>query len=761
MTLLHAQLETPASIRLTFDGPAGEITRRDIIVTPTVEVRALRHDAFEVIVDIAAVQLCREYTVLVRGAGIANIDNTSCLRTMYSDVPLGCTREEDRFVFRLFAPRASAVRLHLFDHPTQSVGTEYFLDPTDEGVWQLTLPATLKERYYAYRVEGPRTRSEIFNGQISIGDPYARAVVTANTWRHPARCVLPGQTPPYDWEGDTFLAINPADLVIYELHVRDMTAHPSSGVDPRLAGTYRGLVEPGGRGGIAHLRALGVNAVELLPVQHFAAIEPPYQRHVHGGVYNHWNPYERNHWGYMTSYFFAPEPRYAVDAVTEAGYWNTAAPAHLDEFRDMVKAFHRAGIAVIMDVVYNHTSQYDDQPLKYIDRKYYYRRGAGGEYLDASGCGNDFATEMPMARRLIVDSIVHWMTEYHIDGFRFDLAAMIDQETFVALRDAARRVNPHVILIAEPWGGGRHDLARFSELGMASWNDIFRNGVKGHDPVHGQGYIFGTWGGSRAEDFGMWMLGSVRGKHGPFLEHTHSVNYLESHDGYTLGDFIRIATGNARPGQAVADIHANARLQPEQLRIAKLAAAMLCTARGIVMLHAGQEFARSKVVADRGIPDVLPLVLDHNSYEKDDETNWLDYDLAELNHELFAYYRGLIALRKRYRCLRHAAAERYRFLVADVALAGGFVVAGNQGNAGNEVNEGNEGNAGNEELIVLINGNRRSDALYELPEAAEYGVLADGAMAGDVPFRVVQGPRVTVPAGCCLILTRVIASGRG
>ncbi|MDX9757820.1 MAG: alpha-amylase family glycosyl hydrolase, partial [Bacteroidota bacterium] len=635
MTLLHAQLEAPATIRLTFDSLADGITRRDIIVTPTVELRALRHEDFDVIMEIDAVQLCREYTVLVRGAGIRQLDNTPCLRTMQSDVTLGCTREQDRLVFRLFAPRASAVRLHLFEHPAQTVGTEYFLEPTEAGIWQLSLSAGLKERYYCYRVDGPRGRGELFNAQIPVGDPYARAVVTANTWRHPARCVLPDHRTSYDWEGDTFRAIDPADLVIYELHVRDMTAHRSSGLEPRLAGTYRGLVEPGHRGGIDHLRALGVNAVELLPVQHFASIEPPYQRHVSGGIYNHWNPYECNHWGYMTSYFFTPEPRYAVDAVTEAGRWNTAAPAHLDEFRDMVKAFHRAGMAVIMDVVYNHTSQYDYQPLKYIDRKYYYRRGPDGEYRDASGCGNDLATEMPMARRLIVDSIVHWMTAYHIDGFRFDLAAMIDQETLIAVRDAARRINPHVILIAEPWGGGRYDLARFSELEMASWNDIFRNGVKGHDPVHGQGYIFGTWGGSSAEDFGTWMLGSVRDTNGPFLQHDHSVNYLESHDGYTLGDFIRIATGSARPGQQIADVMTNARLHPAQLQIAKLAAVMLCTARGIVMLHAGQEFARSKVVANRGLQDVRPSVLDHNSYEKDDETNWLDYDLAEQNRALF------------------------------------------------------------------------------------------------------------------------------
>lgn len=737
MTLLEARLEKPSQLSLAFSHAANLLTRDDIIITPPVVILALTAEDRRLTVEISEFQLCREYTVLVRGAGMLPVDSSPCLRSLSSNAPLGCTVEQGHYVFRLFAPRASAVRLYLFEHPEQSVGTEYFLDRAASGIWELSIPASLHETYYAYRVDGPSGREEMFNGQITIGDPYAQAVVTANTWRHAARCVLPDRLPGYDWEGDTFVSIDPSDLIIYELHVRDMTVHPSSGVDASRAGTYRGLVQEGRKGGFDHIRSLGINAVELMPVQHFASIEPPYQRHVAGGLYNHWNPYERNHWGYMTSYFFALEPRYSEHAETTEARWNTAAPGHNNEFRDMVKAFHRAGIAVIMDVVYNHTSQYDYQPLKYIDRKYYYRRGAHGEFTDSSGCGNDFATEMPMARRLIVDSILHWMTEYHVDGFRFDLAAMLDEETLIAVREAAQRIHPDVILIAEPWGGGRYDLRHFSEIGMSSWNDIFRNGVKGHDPMHGRGYLFGDWGASRAEDFGGWVLGSVREKNGPFLRHEHSVNYLESHDGYTLGDFIRIATGAARPGQRIADMQELVRLRPEQLRIAKMAAVMLMTSRGAVMLHAGQEFARSKVVANRDIPDIHPLVLDHNSYEKDDETNWLDYGQAAANRDLLAYYRGLIALRRRFRSLRHAPVTNYRFLAADVVMASGFVVKGIEGE---------------EDMIVLINGNHAESAHYEIPGARQLGVLADAHAAGDTVLRMVDGPRVTVEAGCCLIL---------
>ncbi len=737
MLILHALLENPARLRLVFSEPPRALASGDVIVTPVVQVRAVCVEGNDLLVETTDLNLCRAYTVLVRGVGMKPVDAGPCLKSLQPATPMGCELRDGFYTFRIFAPRAESVRLLLFERPEQTIGTEYFLGPGDDGVWELSLHASLGEKYYAYRVDGPRGGNESFNSQITIGDPYARAVVTANTWRHPARCVLPALLPSYDWEGDTFLTVDPADLVIYELHVRDMTAHQSSGVAPDIAGTYRGLVARGARGGIDHIRALGVNAVELMPCQQFAGIEPPYQRHVGEGLCNHWNPYERNYWGYMTSFFFAPEPGYSERAEKTSGAWNTAAPAHLNEFRDMIKAFHRAGIAVIMDVVYNHTSQYDYQPLKYIDGRYYYRRNPDGTLLAESGCGNDFATEMPVARQLIVDSVAYWLTEFHVDGFRFDLAAMLDDETLRVVMAKARAIHPGVLLIAEPWGGGKYELDRFSDLGMAAWNDVFRNGVKGRDPMHAKGYVFGGWGESVPEDFGMWMLGSVREKGGPFLHHAHSVNYLESHDGYTFGDFLRIATGSARPGQRIGDMRVHVTLRPEQLRIAKLAAAMLCLSRGAVMLHAGQEFARSKVIADSGVPDAMPGVLDHNSYEKDDETNWLNYDQEEWNRPLLEYYRGLISLRKRFRTLRHAPMEDYRFLRADVSMAGGFEVRGIEGEV---------------DLIVLINGNHHEQAHYALPHGKSWTVLVNGNAAGERPLGELRADNVAVPPVSCLVL---------
>jgi len=736
MNLQHARLEAPDRLHLLFSDPPGQLAAADIILAPAAPVLDVTLDGFEAIVAVEPVDISRRHAVLVRGAGMVPLDIQPLLRTLRSDLPLGCVAKDGYYVFRVFAPRAASVRLHFFEQVEDDIGTQFFLTREEDGIWQITIDRAVSARYYAYSIEGSREPNEHFNSRILIGDPYARAVVTKNTFRHNARCLLPDRIPEYDWDDDRHVSVDPADLVIYEMHVKDMTAHESSGVPEELAGSYRGLAHPGAQGGLAHLKRLGVNAVELLPPQQYAWIEPPYLQHAGGDIYNDWNPYERNHWGYMTSYFFAPEPRYATRGDRTPGHWNTAVPHHITEFRDMVRAMHREGLAVIMDVVYNHTSQYDYQPLKYIDKFCYYHTSPEGDFLESSGCGNDLDSSMPMARRMIVDSVLYWLEEFHVDGFRFDLAPIIDEDTFREIRERARAVYPDVILIAEPWGGGDYALDRFSELEYGSWNDIFRNGVKGYDPRHGQGYIFGTWGRSVPEDFGKWMLGSTREKGGPFLSADHAVNYLESHDGYTLGDFIRIATGSARPGQRIGDLERHVRLTEEQLRIAKVAAVMLLTARGAVMLHAGQEFARSKVIADTGVPDATPGIIDHNSYEKDDETNWINYGHCEMNRPLFEYYRGLIALRRKFPLLRKAGIEQYRFLEPPTPVASGFIVGAKK------------------ELAVLVNANREKAADYHLPPGGAWRVLVNGESAGTKTLGRFDGEHIAVPPSQCMVLLR-------
>ena len=294
-------------------------------------------------------------------------------------------------------------------------------------------------------------------------------------------------------EDDKWIKRDWRDLIIYEMHVRDMTIDKSSGVEER--GTYKGLTELCKPGGLSYIKSLGINTVELLPSQEFANIESPYKDSLNGR-YNSWNHYERNHWGYMTAAFFAPESYYSerTDQI-KWNTWNGTTTKPITDFKEMVKAFHKEGIGVMMDVVYNHLSEYEIGNLKEIDKDYYFRLDDNGNYISQSGTGNDLKTERPMMRRMIIESILYWMKEYHIDGFRFDLGKLIDWKTIEEIIKEAKNVNPDVVFVCEPWGGG-YDPAGFSLRGWGSWNDQIRNGVKGENPVNGLGWIFGKWYGN-------------------------------------------------------------------------------------------------------------------------------------------------------------------------------------------------------------------------------------------------------------------------
>jgi pullulanase len=339
------------------------------------------------------------------------------IAALYSQKSMGVTSSEKETYFRLFAPNAERVSLMLFNTPDQERGDYYEMSKDNQGVWETELDGAYTGKYYNFLVEHDGEEP------VLCLDPYAKAVVTQNTYWSPRKGMIIDDS--YDWEGDTWIQRDWRDLIIYEMHIKDMTAHKSS--DASMPGTYNALIEKGITGGINYIKALGVNTVELLPAQEFANIEIPFNKESRGRL-NTWNPYERNHWGYMTAAFFAPETYY-TDNKFELDKWGSTGGKEVKDFKDMVKAFHKEGIAVIMDVVYNHISEYEFGNFKEIDREYYFRLDEDGNYIAQSYCGNDFRTEAPMARRLIVESVLYWMKEYHVDGFRFDLGRLIDWET--------------------------------------------------------------------------------------------------------------------------------------------------------------------------------------------------------------------------------------------------------------------------------------------------------------------------------------------
>ncbi len=682
------------------------------------------------------------FITIITSLLMASHSSADTLTAYFSKKELGCIVKKSGTTFRLFAPRATQVTLVLYNNYDDTKGQEIPMVRDEQGVWEYLSLGMLYGKYYGYRINGPSGPGEMFDSTVVVGDPYSKAVTTRNHYRHQAKTLIIDTK--YNWEGDTFIApANHNSLIIYEAHMRDLTAHVSSGV--KAKGTYKGMMEKGKAGGLSYLKELGVNAVEFLPLQDFGNIEIPYKDKTtpdDSGEVNTWNPYERNHWGYMTSYFFAPESYYATDGTMERGEYNGTDGRAVKEFKDLVKALHKEKIVVLMDVVYNHVSQYDYNPFKYIDKKYYFRCDTAGNFIKASGCGNDFKTENLMARRVIVESVKYWMKEYHIDGFRFDIATLIDWETLKEVATEARKINPNVILIAEAWGGGKYDPPGFSDIGWGAWNDQIRNGVKGQNPKDGLGFIFGKFQGNNSKKtFQSYVTGTLREDGGMYTRKEHSVNYLESHDDNTLGDFIRVGSGDVTPDQKITDRDSNAVLSPKQLALNKLAALYLLTSQGPVMIAEGQEYARSKVIAPTPAPDLNVGKIDHNSYEKDNETNYLNYHYSARNKELVDYYKGLISLRKAHPVISSGLKKAVEFF----ETGDDFLIA-------YKINKKSAGKVkAKNDIIVVLNGNGQKEGSVKLPKGRWKIVVNDQHVALKGIGKAVSGT-ITVPPTSGMVL---------
>lgn len=619
--------------------------------------------------------------------------------SLYSDKPLGVTldRINNTTTYRLFAPRARDVYLCLFDRPEYQVHEPSYqrIEPIErfrmwkdeaDGVWEVTLIGLDIGRYYSFNVVGPEGEGEGFQPNAQVGDPYARAAAVDSDYNNIV--IDPEATNRWfaGWTNDEYVTPNHEDMVIYEMHVRDMTMHPSSRVPPSLRGTYAGLLASAGTGtGLDHLKDLGVNMIELLPVQEFH------------------NPGNRYDWGYATAFFFAPEASYGRSPATGSQYY---------EFKHLVNELQKMGFGVMLDVVYNHVGSPNIFSL--IDRKYYFRLNPDFTFSNFSGVGNDVRSEAPMMRRLIVENIVYLMKEFNIDGFRFDLAELIDMETLMLVREEALKVNPNVVLVSEPWSFRGTHKYELTGTGWAAWNDYFRNTVKG--------FVMGDRNLERltqviAGSGDLWTANPMQ-----------SVNYVESHDDMALVD--ELSTRPDRDGR---------RLQTRDVAANRLAATVTFTSLGIPLLQSGQEFLRSK----RGIS---------NTYNRGDEVNALRWDDRDrpLAAEAMAYYRGLIHLRQSEKGRAFRVTERpprgyYRWIETRSDQAIGYIVNAPRIHAGHG-------------FIVLLNGG--TDAVtFPVPiPAGNWRLIGNGRAidpAGLPRSEIVRGPvntNIRVPSMSSVIL---------
>lgn len=703
---LTADRISPNSIRVSLKSSKADITNTDVVVReygaadkiiPVVGLKSEKNGK-QAVISVESLALDVNYEV-----GIITADKTNFLEAqfgddvwnaIYSAKPLGVNVEGGKFVFRVFSPRATAVVLCMFDKPYSfsgpynpdepgevKKGVEKFdnekqipMKKDENGVWEVSLAGSYWGKLYGYRVSGPKGGSENFNPAVIVADPYSKALATKQVapQHHLTVIVDPSK---YKWESkNKYAPIKRREAIVYEMHVRDMTMLSP---DVKKKGTYEGLVEEGKTGGIEYIKKLGVNMVELLPTHEFNEIEEPYYKKQYA---NKWNTYGRNHWGYMTTCFFAPEAFYA-EGTFKTDDWIGVSGNQVYAFKKMVDVFHKNGIGVMMDVVFNHVSQYDRNPFKFIDQKYYFWLNAQGAMDAKSGCGNDYRTDRPMARRVIVDSCVYWVDEYRIDGYRFDLGTIIDWKTYETLIPLVRKLNPECHLTAEPWMGGRgeprdgggyalNDNANgFDKRDMGAWNDKFRQVVRNSGNL--------VFGGANLADLKNAVL--VYPKLFP-VNAANSFNYIESHDNNTLGDIIREGNKEYKKNQELdpAKYLEYNKLNEKSLKQHKLGALFLLTSQGVVMMHMGQELARMKMVYPPAGDNVFPTgqanwvknaetkkwvniwggvtnkwsqkapiyTVDHDSYEKDNEGNWIDFRLLDVNRELFDYYRGLIQIRK-------------------------------------------------------------------------------------------------------------------
>jgi glycogen operon protein len=571
--------------------------------------------------------------------------------------PLGATVTSEGANFSVFSKRATGIDLLLFDgvedaKPARVIGVNPVANHTYH-YWHVFLPGVKAGQIYGFRVHGPsdRSKGKRFDSDKVLLDPYGRGVVVPNGYNRAAahekgdnagtamKSVVVDPRA-YNWEGDRPLHHPSSRTIVYEMHVRGFTRHPSSGVPEARRGTYAGVIDK-----IPYLEQLGVTAVELLPVFQFDALDCP-AGHV-------------NYWGYAPVSFFAPHQAYSSRP-------DPLGP--VDEFRDMVKALHRAGIEVILDVVFNHTAEGDHNGPTlcfrgFEDRAYYVLEGRHARYANYTGCGNTLNANHPLVRRLIVDSLRYWVQEMHVDGFRFDLASVLSRDV-----NGAPIPNPPILwdiesdpvlagtkLIAEAWdAAGLYQVGSFIGDAWKEWNGRFRDDIRSF--VKGDSGVVG-----KVADR---LLGSPEVYGHKQREAEASVNFVTCHDGFTLNDLVSYnQKHNEANGEHNRDGGDDNRswncgvegptddpaVEGIRNRQVKNFLTLTMLSLGVPMILMGDEVRRTQ----RG---------NNNAYCQDDETSWFDWTLLRKHADVLRFTQHLNARR----VMRETAAEQQRVSLTDM-----------------------------------------------------------------------------------------------
>ena len=630
----------------------------------------------------------------------------SCTPSQDYPVPSGqleeCQYFSEATTFNLWAPEADDVELKIYDSGLGGTPTEcHQMDRSNDGVWVAEIKKDLKGKFYTFQVKrgGKWLEESAGIAAKAVGVNGQRGAVI--DW---------SETNPQGWEEDKSPVVNGSDIIVYELQHRDYSIHKSSGNSysgKYLALTQEGTKSPEGLAtGIDHLKELGITYVQLLPSTDFATID---ETTLEKNQYN---------WGYEPLNYNAVEGSFSTDPYKPE--------TRIREFKEMVQALHKAGIRVILDVVYNHTTNTSVTGFERTNPGYFYRMNSDGSFANGSGCGNETASEQPMMRKLMIESLEWWMKEYHIDGFRFDLMAIHDIETMNEIRARLEAIDSSVVIYGEGWAAS-DPLFDESKLafkrytyqmdGVGAFSDNIRDALRGPLDCSNAGFIGGIKGNKEDLEFG--IAGGIEHPQVSVTAWTSEpfqhISYASCHDDHCLRDRLEEALPNV----------------PEKERIAmiKLAQTAVYTSQGIPFIFNGEEMYRHK----QGIK---------NSYNQPDDVNAIDWSYKLKYRDLVDYYAALADIRHAHPAFGLGDAELVRkhleFIETDNDLVSSFIL------------KNLEGIDSAKSLIVVLNGSKESVEI-DIPNG-NYLILAkDGK--GDVDgLDAFSGSKIKVKATSATIL---------
>ena len=626
---------------------------------------------------------------------------------------LGCIYSKEKTVFKLWSPIAEKVVINFYDDATKEEAYEHRdMILGGKGVWYSQVFGDIKDKFYTYSIIINELENEVI-------DPYAKAVTT-NGKR--AMIINLDETNPNDWKCDEKPKLNnQTDSIIYELHVRDFSISNNSGIKNKgkfLAFTEESTIsEEGEMTGISHLKELGITHIHLLPIFDFGSI---YENKIDEMQYN---------WGYDPENYNVPEGSYATDPNNPK--------TRIIELKEAIKTLHKNGIRVIMDVVYNHTFKSYSTNFHKIMPFYYHRQNFNGSFSNGSGCGNETASERSMVRKFIIDSIIYWVKEYHIDGFRFDLMAIHDVETMNKIKEELDKIDSSIIVYGEGWNGGNsmlEDSKRASKFNgyklnskIALFNDDSRDGIKGNVfNKHETGFVNGGY------DFKETVkLGIVGAVYHPQIDYskiiysnkpwatqpTQTINYVSAHDNLTLWDKVSIT------GEKLSE--------NEKIKMDKLSNGIVLTSQGIPFIQAGEEFLRTKYSND-------------NSYNAPDDINQLKWDRKSKYKEVFNYYKELINIRKRHPAFRMKTRDDIQNNLTFLNI--------NENNLIAYIIKCDDIEENWKEILIVLNGNNKVKFI-DIPKGI-WNVVVDENRASEEIIRIIDEEKLQINPISMMILVK-------